>query len=93
MAEFDKIDQILWGNKGAHPSTAAALYQLNLITQEQALAAANAYAEEWEDAWNDARWWRELSYLAYKTLPKRKRWFTLSYFKWTDEWIKEKRGW
>ena len=81
------------GYAGIQPETAAALFRLGLITEEQAWEGALQYQRDWKQGWDDSNWWWALADVAceqYRTWWQR---FIGLNYTWKSEWIRERRGW
>ena len=78
------------GYSGIEPKTAAALYRLGILTEEQAWEEAYAYQADWNRAWDDSNWWWKTAELAwYNSASFWSRLFSagIPSFKWRTAWI------
>jgi hypothetical protein len=84
------------GYRGIEPPTAAALYRLGLITEEQAWEGAREYEADWKAAWASTDWWQKTAELAWLNNASFLTRFInagVPPLTWKSQWLKEHRGW
>jgi hypothetical protein len=92
---MSEASEALQANRGGiSPEIAAALVELDLVSEERVLPHVERYAREWHRHFEDNEWWAELAKIALQNeVPWYKRWFGLaSPSLWAYDWIVEKRG-
>lgn len=92
---MSEASEALQANRGGiSPEIAAALVELDLVSEEEVLPHVERYAREWHQHFEDSRWWDEVATLAWKNSVS--VWEEWSYAgfapsEWKYKWIAEHR--